>query len=705
MRLLLFMPLLVLFGCGTAHEKTVPYAVKTPASPRQWERTAARELDEFLSRIAPDGRISVEGLEPVVFHVGETEFAQSKGLGTATFEDEEWCVRSFGRDVVLTGGGRRGALYAVYHFLEDDCDVRFWSDDDVEIPRAERLSFAKLNRRGRPHFRRRVIFRAVKGSERQAARCRMNGNGEEPIPAEFGGEGMVFGGPYHTHTWDRYLPFSRYGKNHPEWYSLVKGTRVGGQHKGQLCLTCPGLVEIFAAEVEKAVAKDIEAAKAGDTDMPVLYCLSPNDNHGYCECASCRAEIDRYGMSGYVLRFQNAVSGRVGACHPELRFTVSAYHETETLPKGGVVPAKNQIVKVCYTTGNLVTSPRDPENRTAADLVRDWGKLSELNFHEYGITFGFQYEGRPLPNEFSIVDRYRFYAENNVSGGLVELEGRECDDMYELKYYLTRRALEDPWVDSDALIGEFMRRYYGPAGEDVLAARKALYRACREKGGFVKYAPKLHDFDCYDDVVLAEAARLFDLAEARVETDGKRLARVRRARASVDRLIAFRKRMSALVAPEPEVSNVPFLDFPVDREMWCAYPRSEIRFMEDPEACNGLAIGVHVTEKNSKNFGLPFACGFSAEGNRLKRNVKIDRPAGQGYRWYELGEFDVPDREVLVWMTRTWQMQFKFRAPQFDGQRMRVRLHLKFSGPEFFPGKTGESVIAVDRIVFIPVKT
>ncbi|MBR4616020.1 MAG: hypothetical protein IKO55_10485, partial [Kiritimatiellae bacterium] len=76
-------------------------SVVLPSAPKPWERTAASELETWLGQAAKDGKVSVDGLDDAVFHVGDTELAKAKGLDSAVLPEEKWVVRSFGRDVVL----------------------------------------------------------------------------------------------------------------------------------------------------------------------------------------------------------------------------------------------------------------------------------------------------------------------------------------------------------------------------------------------------------------------------------------------------------------------------------------------------------------------------------------------------------------------------------------------------------------------------
>ena len=143
---------LALSGCSGEFE------VRGPDAPKVWEKTAVEELNHYLGLCAEGRRVTV-GWRGAVFHVGDTAFARAKGLFPDSFKDEEWCIKSFGRDVVLAGGGTRGTLYAVYRFLEDDCGVRWWMDGDEDVPSAKPLKFDALDRRGKPFFPCRNIYR------------------------------------------------------------------------------------------------------------------------------------------------------------------------------------------------------------------------------------------------------------------------------------------------------------------------------------------------------------------------------------------------------------------------------------------------------------------------------------------------------------------------------------------------------------------
>ncbi|MBQ6330373.1 MAG: hypothetical protein IJI35_15240, partial [Kiritimatiellae bacterium] len=146
------------------------FSIVSPNAPTPVEKNAAKELVHYLDMVVRDGKISVGGNTNVVFHVGDDAFAVARGLKSTSFAEEEWAIKSFGGDVVLNGGGR-GVFYSVSHFLEDECEVRWWKDDDEDVPAAKPLALAALDRRGKPHTLCRDIYRGW-GGRRFAALAR-----------------------------------------------------------------------------------------------------------------------------------------------------------------------------------------------------------------------------------------------------------------------------------------------------------------------------------------------------------------------------------------------------------------------------------------------------------------------------------------------------------------------------------------------------
>ena len=661
-------------------------AVSFAAERAPWERTAEGELDSYLKRVAPEG-VRIGG-KKAVFHVGDTDFAKGKGLASSAFKDEEWCVKSFGADVVLNGGGTRGALYAVSHFLEDDCGVRWWNDGDEDVPEKGRIDFPALDRRGKPFFAYREIYRTPTATidPRTAVRMRLNGNGERKIPLAWGG-GVEFGPPYFTHVWDRYLPFAKYGKEHPEWYSYreKEGKRVGGIYTGQLCLTNPELVPLLVKLVKKSIVQGEEEAKAKGLAAPTIYALNMNDNRNYCECEACKAEVAKYGHSGQQLRFINAIAAEVGKDRPDLRFKFSAYLYTEEPPKGGVKAADNVIVDIAMTQTNLAGPIGDSGNDHIREMPVRWRDAShQFLVWDYGITFWPTTMGWPFPSEFHLPGKMRHFADCKVTHFFIEHEHPETADMYELKLYLERKLLEDPYADGDGLVGTFMREYYGPASASVLAARTRLEDARRSARAQVSWFPRRHEFTWIDDATVAAMRGRFDEAEKAVAGNGKLLQRVRRARTSIDRVAETRRTFRDYAGRYPAKTFNP-------------QDKKAMALVDAADALDGKALRIRADGARYSRKSL-VTCGYALGGGSGTLAAETDEKEGE-WRWYRASKLKASDGYIHCC---NWQIQIETGLPGNKGRKTDLRVHMKLTGPNFFPGSTRPNEVLVDRIEELP---
>ena len=119
------------------------------------EKTAATELKKGIQRTT--GSLTSKGKNAVV-HIGDTAFARSKNINVKQMPAESWIVKNFDNHVVIAGGGSRGTLYGVWHFLEDFIGMRFWNHDEEYLPPKKDRNFNKLDASGKPFFAMREVY-------------------------------------------------------------------------------------------------------------------------------------------------------------------------------------------------------------------------------------------------------------------------------------------------------------------------------------------------------------------------------------------------------------------------------------------------------------------------------------------------------------------------------------------------------------------
>ncbi|MBL7146569.1 MAG: DUF4838 domain-containing protein, partial [Phycisphaerae bacterium] len=286
------------------------------------EQHAATELAEFLEQItgaefevvsppAADSPRLLVGAEAA--KLAEPDFS-TEGLGT-----DGIVIRRVGDDLILAGGHPRGTLYAVYTFLEDELGCRWWSSSESTIPNKPTLEVGNLDVRYVPVLEYREPYWFDAFDSDWAVRNKSNGN--RPKLDEKRGGNHTYQG--FVHTFYPLIPPKTYFKEHPEWFSEIKGKRT--YERAQLCLT--------NEEMRKELVKNLKA-NLRNNPAATIASVSQNDWHGNCQCAKCAAvEKEEESPAGLMLRFVNSVADDIKEEFPNVAISTLAYQYTRKPPK------------------------------------------------------------------------------------------------------------------------------------------------------------------------------------------------------------------------------------------------------------------------------------------------------------------------------------------------------------------------------------
>src|SRR2546421_12834030 len=66
--------------------------------------------------------------------------------------EEHYSIRTDGKNIIITGGGKRGAMYGCYAFLQDVLGCRWYTRSVSFIPHKPTLTVGPLNLHGGPAF-------------------------------------------------------------------------------------------------------------------------------------------------------------------------------------------------------------------------------------------------------------------------------------------------------------------------------------------------------------------------------------------------------------------------------------------------------------------------------------------------------------------------------------------------------------------------
>ena len=529
-----------------------------------------------------------------------------------------------------------------------------------------------------------------------------------------------------------------------------------GGDKFQLCLTNLEMRQLFLEKLLEAIENGYATAKKGDSVPPRLYDVSMNDaRDNFCQCPSCNAEIDEFGHTGHLLKFVNFMAENVAKKYPDVLITTLAYHVCDKPPKGGVRALDNVVVKLCDTTTNQAASILEDENREFKEYVVKWKDYAKnLFIWDYSIVYPDSVNTMlPYASEFHYGDSLNHYLANNVTGVFWEHEYAEKTDMYELKWFMESKLLEDPHQDADRLLDIFMTRFYGAAGKYILEYRKSLDEARRKASAFINWTATFTAFNYIDNDLLRKSEALFDAAEAAVADDPQALLHVRRARIGLDfiatrrsipmfshgidlqekRLVASPLEMAKRSidtydawasrfpnaasmketirtwvnleslkqerAPVPkELEGRRFIDFyPMHFDNHAPY---SIKTAKDPESPVGNVFRIDVA--THPLYKLPLEAGYyDSGGEKTIASKSFDSiPSGHGYHWYKLPAVKLAS-DSFAYFTRAWTIQLPMHRKSLSGKPFEIWFSAKFVGPSFHAEDTGPDYIHVDRIVFV----
>jgi len=482
------------------------------------EKRAAEELAQTLRQIT-GAEFAVQTASNKVprraILVGPGTAARSvfKNVKFDQIGAEEIVIKTKGDRLLLAGGRPRGTIYAVSHFLQRECGVRWWTPWASRIPQRPALRIGKLDVREKPAFEYRESFWYPAFDAAWSARNFNNGQSSR-LGAELGGSIRYKG---FVHTFYPLVPPEKHFAEHPEWFSLLKGKRT--TERAQLCLTNPKLRDFTVERVKEWLRQSPEAG---------IISVSQNDWHGACECENCKKLDDAEGShAGTLLDFVNYIAEKIEPEFPHVAVDTLAYQYTRKPPRT-LKPRPNVIVRLCSIECDFREPLEAPSNAAFADDIRGWSKICQ-RLYVWDYTTDFAHYVQPHPNWFALGSNLRFFQRHHVRGvfeqGAYQSHGSE---MAELRGWVLAQLMWNPQQDDRALINEFLDGYYGTNAAPFI--REYFELMHRESKG--------HKLGCYSPPdakflrfkPLAQAERLWQQAERAVANDPELLARVRIAR-------------------------------------------------------------------------------------------------------------------------------------------------------------------------------
>ena len=363
----------------------------------------------------------------------------------------------YDKDIIFEAPNEQAAVYAVYDFLETVCGCRYYTSTEEYVPFDANLTVLFPRREQIPRMDYREVYYRDYFNQEFAEKHKMTARDAK---------NHVWG--TWCHTFQEFLNPDIYFDEHPEYYALHQGKRVG--QNAQPCLSNPEVFEVMAANIEKAMAEKPECT---------IWSVSQNDNNAYCTCDKCRQIDEQEGTPmGSVLNFVNRMARRF----PDKTISTLAYWYTRKPPKT-IRPEKNVHIMLCNIEANRgLPIETDDQSKGSREELLAWEQICEnISLWDYCIQF--RNLVSPFPNLRTIPQNIRFFVNHNVKM-LFSQSNREYEGEFSaLRGYLLAKCMWDPEVDPQAVIREFCEGYYGPAARPILTYIEEVHDALEAAGG------------------------------------------------------------------------------------------------------------------------------------------------------------------------------------------------------------------------------
>lgn len=425
-----------------AENKTASVVIVSKEFPR-----AAAILAKYLNKIT-DAEFTIQETTTVY---------PSIVLKCADHGESGFLYRIFDKDIEIEAGNGQAMVYAVYDWLERVAGCRYYSRTYEYIPFDANLTVCFEEYQFSPILQYREIHYRDFFDPEFAEKHKI-------VPQCKRDENWGFW----CHSFGTLCSPEEYFDEHPEYFSLYEGKRVG--KNAQLCLSNPDAFDIVLKNLKKHMDENPKAK---------YWSVSQNDNAAYCQCEKCREMNERDGSPmGSVLNFVN----RIAEHFPDKVISTLAYWYTRKAP-ATTRPAENVHIMLCNIEANRgLPIETDEKSSGSRQELLDWKEICQ-NVFLWDYCVQFRNLVSPFPNLRVLGPNIRFFVENNVRS-LFSQSNREIGgEFHELRGYLLAKLMWDPYINEREVMIDFLNGYYKQAGPVILQYIDLIHDEMEKAGG------------------------------------------------------------------------------------------------------------------------------------------------------------------------------------------------------------------------------
>ena len=443
-----------------------PYKILIPKNPSRQIEFAANDFQFFFKEatgVTLEIVNSVENVQGKYFSIGETDIYKASGL-TATYEElgtDGYRVLTYGDAIIMVGSTDEASTYAIYGYLGRQFGLEIYGDDVYKIRKTSDAELLDIDWTDIPDIPNRIGgagYYSWYGTTEFMSRMRLR-------------DMTTFWG-LRGHSYFTILPPSEYLADHPEWYDSATNPL-------EICKTNDEMTAQFIENLKEIILNSPDA---------IYYSIGHEDGGPSCKCKNCQAVRDQYGGSNSALEvlFTNKVVRAINEWAaveiPEriLKFSMFAYTTTEVPPT--VYDRETNTYRPINDAEELMLEPNlgimiapisshvsSPymEQSYSNSVFNGWDALTD-NFYIWAYSCPFGNYLVPFDGFGAYEQNYRHYVELGAEWlfeqGFYNGYG---PNFMELRNYLNAKLSWDSTLDTDKLIVDFMKNYYGPGWESV----------------------------------------------------------------------------------------------------------------------------------------------------------------------------------------------------------------------------------------------
>lgn len=430
------------------------------------EKYAARVMQENIQKatqlsldIVTDAAAETEN----EIIIGKTLRGEDDDIDFVSLGAESYVVKTVGNDLVIGANAERGVIYGVYAYLEA-LGYRYYTPECESIPRSKDVFIAKeVDLSWTPTFTyREAMAKSAWDPEWAVSQC-INSDfmrSELRNNKKYGGFiGFSGGDQYLVHTAKYLLPDSVFSE-HPDYFSQnADGTRT----TIQVCFTSDGALDYMYQSAVSLLEKN-------NTGI-ISISQKDADGNDYCRCNNCLASYEKYGKMGTLLNFINEIADRLAPDYPDVLVETLSYSWGCELPKGGVMPRDNVIIRLCLPLCRQHTDPSDCDKLAEdVEILEGWSKLTDKLFvWLYPVNWANSFE---MQGNFGTYwHQIQTLVKNNVVAVYPEITGIESPEFSEWRAYLFAKLCKNPTMSFSEYryhMEDFAYGYYGDGGKYIL---------------------------------------------------------------------------------------------------------------------------------------------------------------------------------------------------------------------------------------------